>query len=72
MDSPYIQPAMKRVHAVQFAPRPGGQQQRQMPRFAGACQLVFTKALALQKERFERGDKTLGDTGVCKLLTECA
>jgi putative transposase len=31
---------------------------------------VFNKALALQKERFDRGEKKLGYAGLCKMLTE--
>lgn len=38
--------------------------------FAGSCRFVRNKALALQKERYERGDKKLGYAGLCKLLTE--
>ena len=49
---------------------PNGEQQRQMRRFAGSCRFVFNKALALQKERYERGEKKLGYAGLCKLLTE--
>ncbi len=41
-----------------------------MRRFAGSCWFVYNKALALQKERYERGEKTLGYAGLCKLLTE--
>ena len=41
-----------------------------MRRFAGSCRFVFDKALALQKERYEQGEKKLGDAGLCKLLTE--
>ncbi len=41
-----------------------------MRRFAGSCRFVFNKALALQKERHEQGDKKLGYAGLCKLLTE--
>ncbi len=41
-----------------------------MRRFAGACRFVYNKALALQKERFARGEKKLGYAGLCKLLTE--
>ena len=40
-----------------------------MRRFAGSCRFVFNRALALQKERHERGEKTLGYAGLCKLLT---
>jgi putative transposase len=49
---------------------PNGQQERQMRRFAGACRFIYNKALALQKERYERGEKKLGYAGLCKLLTE--
>jgi len=41
-----------------------------MRRFAGSCRFVYNKALALQKERFERGEKKLGYAGLCKGLTE--
>ena len=41
-----------------------------MRRFAGSCRFVFNKALALQKERYENGEKKLGYAGLCKLLTE--
>ena len=41
-----------------------------MRRFAGSCRFVFNKALALQKERYEQGEKKLGYAGLCKLLTE--
>jgi putative transposase len=40
-----------------------------MRRFAGSCRFVFNKALALQKERYERGEKKLGYAGLCKELT---
>jgi putative transposase len=49
---------------------PNGQQERQMRCFAGACRFIYNKALALQKERYERGEKTLGYVELCKLLTE--
>lgn len=48
---------------------PSGEQQRQMRRFAGSCRFVFNKALALQKERYEQGEKKLGYAGLCKALT---
>ncbi len=41
-----------------------------MRRFAGSCRFVFNKALALQKSRYEQGEKKLGYAGLCKLLTE--
>ena len=61
---------MKRLQAYKYELQPNGEQQRNMCRFAGKCRLVFNKALALQKERYEQGEKKLGYAGLCKLLTE--
>ncbi|GAB2725903.1 RNA-guided endonuclease TnpB family protein [Melaminivora jejuensis] len=61
---------MQRLQAFKYELRPDGQQARQMVRFAGSCRFVFNKALALQKERYERGEKKLGYATLCKLLTE--
>jgi transposase len=43
---------MKRLQTHKFALKPNGQQQRDMRRFAGACRLVFNKALAWQIEQY--------------------
>ncbi|EOK0218699.1 helix-turn-helix domain-containing protein, partial [Escherichia coli] len=48
---------MKRLQAFKFQLRPGGQQEREMRRFAGACRFVFNHALALQNENHEAGNK---------------
>ena len=61
---------MQRLQAFKYELMPTGEQQRQMRRFAGLCRFVFNKALALQKERYEHGEKKLGYAGLCKLLTE--
>jgi len=61
---------MRRLQGFKYELMPTGEQQRQMRRFAGSCRFVFNKALALQKERYEQGDKKLGYAGLCKLLTE--
>ena len=61
---------MQRFQAYKFELIPDGQQERQMRRFAGSCRFVFNKALALQKQRDEQGEKKLGYAGLCKLLTE--
>ena len=61
---------MQRLQAFKYELRPDCQQERQMRRFAGSCRFVFNKALALQKTRYERGEKKLGYAGLCKLLTE--
>lgn len=60
---------MQRFQAFKYELLPNGQQQRQMRRFAGSCRFVFNKALALQKARYEQGEKKLGYAGLCKLLT---
>ncbi|MDP2975745.1 MAG: helix-turn-helix domain-containing protein, partial [Anaerolineales bacterium] len=61
---------MKRLQAYKYELMPTGDQQRDMRRFSGSCRFVFNKTLALQKERYERGEKKLGYVGLCKLLTE--
>ena len=50
---------MQRLQAFKYELMPT-EQPRQMRRFAQACRFVFNKALAVQKERHERGDKKLG------------
>ena len=60
---------MQRLQAFKYELMPTGEQQRDMRRFAGSCRFVFNRALALQKERYERGDKKLGYAGLCKELT---
>ena len=58
------------MQAYKFQIMPNGEQGRSMRRFAGSCRFVFNKALALQKDRYERGEKKLGYAGLCKTLTE--
>ena len=41
-----------------------------MRRFAGACRFAFNQGLALQKDRYERGEKKLNYAGLCKALTQ--
>ncbi len=61
--------SMQRLQSYQFELRPTGEQQRGMRRFAGSCRFVFNKALALQKERHEQGERRLGYAELCKTLT---
>ncbi|PZZ40854.1 hypothetical protein DIV28_32005, partial [Escherichia coli] len=42
---------MKRLQAFKFQLRPGGQQECEMRRFAGACRFVFNRALARQNDK---------------------
>jgi len=60
---------MERLQAYKFELRPDGAQRRLMRRFAGSCRYVYNRALALQKARYERGEKKLGYAGLCKELT---
>lgn len=60
---------MQRLQAFKYELLPNGQQERHLRRFAGSCRFVYNKALAVQKERFDRGEKKLGYAGLCKLLT---
>ena len=59
---------MQRLQAFKYELMPTGGHQRDMRRFAGSCRYVFNKALALQKARYEQGEKKLGYAGLCKLL----
>lgn len=61
---------MQRFQSFRYQLMPNGEQQRKMIQFAGACRFVYNKALALQMERYERGEKRLGYVGLCRLLTE--
>jgi putative transposase len=60
---------MQRLQAFKYELMPNGDQQRRMRRFAGSCRYVFNRALALQKERFEQGERRLGYAGLCRQLT---
>jgi len=61
---------MQRLQAYKYELMPIGAQKRNMNRFAGSCRFVYNKALALQKEHYEEGDKKYGYAALCKLLTQ--
>jgi len=61
---------MKRLQAFKFQLRPNGQQERDMRRFAGACRFVFNRALALQNENHETGNKYIPYTKMASWLIE--
>ncbi len=61
---------MQRLQAYRFELQPNGEQQHLMRRFAGSCRYVYNKALALQQERHEAGEKKLSYAALCKALTE--
>ncbi|HFJ7168866.1 TPA: RNA-guided endonuclease InsQ/TnpB family protein [Escherichia coli] len=61
---------MKRLQAFKFQLRPNGHQERDMRRFAGACHFVFNRALALQNENHEAGNKYVSYTKMASWLIE--
>ena len=60
---------MRRLQAFKFELRPDGERRRDMTKFSGACRFVFNKALALQKENHEAGNKFISYTAMAKNLT---
>lgn len=60
---------MQRLQAFKYELMPNGEQVRKMRQFAGMARFVFNRGLALQKARFEAGDKKLGYAALCKELT---
>jgi putative transposase len=60
---------VKRLQAFKFELRPNGEQERAMRRFAGSCRFVYNKALALQKENHDTGNKYIGYVPMAKRLT---
>ena len=61
---------MNRLQAYKYELKPNCDQQCNMRRFVGAFQLLFNKALAMQKAGYEQDDKKLGYAGLCRSLTE--
>ena len=60
---------MRRLQAFRYELMPNGEQVRDMRRFAGSCRFVYNKALALQKENHEAGNKFIGYVAMAKRLT---
>lgn len=51
---------MKRLQSFKFELIPNGEQLRNMRRYAGSSRFVYNRALALQKENYEAGNKFIG------------
>jgi len=62
--------AMQRMQAFKYELQADGEQERDMRRFSGSCRFVFNKALALQKENHEAGNKFISYLSMAKHLTE--
>jgi putative transposase len=57
------------LQAYKFELQPGGEQEREMRRFAGACRFVYNRALALQQTNHTAGIKFIGYAAMGKHLT---
>jgi len=60
---------MRLVKAFRFRLEPTPTVAREMGRVAGCCRFVFNRALALERERFERKETHLGYADLCMELT---
>ncbi len=60
---------MRLLKAHRFRLEPTPSTAREMRRVAGCCRFVFNRALALERERLEHGEKHLGYAALCKELT---
>lgn len=60
---------MEILQAFRFKVEPDGEQRRNMRRTGGACRFVFNKALVLQKENHESGNKFISYVTMAKELT---
>jgi putative transposase len=60
---------MQRMQAFKYELQPDGEQERDMKKIAGSCRFVFNKALMLQKENYEVGNKFIGYVAMAKQLT---
>ncbi|MBI5346845.1 MAG: transposase, partial [Chlamydiae bacterium] len=61
---------MKRLQAFKFELQPNGEQVHDLLRFCGSCRFVFNKALNIQIENYDAGNKFIGYVEMAKLLTE--
>lgn len=60
---------MKRLQAFKFKLKFSRALMHEFYRIAGSCRFVYNKALALQKTRYEHGEKKLSYADLCKQLT---
>ena len=59
---------MKRLQAFYFELMPNGENKRAMCKFSGCCRFVYNKALVLQKESYEAGNKYINYLSMAKML----
>jgi putative transposase len=61
---------MKQLQAFEFELEQDWEEERFMRQIAGACRFVFNKALAIQIENYEAGNKYIGYVSMAKQLTQ--
>lgn len=61
---------MERLQAFKFQLRPKAGQESLMRRFAGCCRFLWNKALAMEKETYEREGKRSGFSALCTVLRD--
>jgi len=61
---------MQCLQSYKYERMPNGEQARDMRRFAGACQFVYNKALAMQKENHQAGYTFIGYAAMAKHSTK--
>jgi len=59
---------MRRIQAFKYELMPTGEQEREMRQFAGSCRFVFNKALAMQSDNHEAGNKYIRYEELANLL----
>lgn len=67
--SPIYARSMQRLQTYKYNLMPDGERARAMRRCAGACRFVYNKALAIQKENHDAGNKYIGYVAMAKYLT---
>ncbi|MBI5345745.1 MAG: helix-turn-helix domain-containing protein, partial [Chlamydiae bacterium] len=61
---------MKRLQAFKFELQPNGEQVRDLLCFSGTCRFVYNKALNIQIENYDAGNKFISYVEMAKLFTE--
>ncbi|HEY5236612.1 MAG TPA: transposase, partial [Rhabdochlamydiaceae bacterium] len=61
---------MKQLQAFEFELQHNWEEECSMRQFAGACRFVFNKALAIQIENYEAGNKYISYVSMAKQLTQ--
>ncbi len=61
---------MKQLQAFEYELKYNGEEECSLRKFAGACRFVFNKALAIQIDNYEAGNKYISYVSMAKQLTQ--